>query len=353
MHILYISFDDLNRQGAWRVHTEAIVSRLSRRGHEVVLASPGRKPAWAPAHVPLPEGHGTKLSRAHAYFCASADAIRDYVRSRRPDLLYVRGAHYTTSPLVTDRPVVVEINGILEMEAPTCFRAWLARRAMRQYARRAARFITVTPQLAQWLRERYGVERVDVVPNGADVQKFRPHDLPGKGGVLFVGTFYPHHDVETIARAAAACRERPFVFVGDGPTRARAEAIAPHARFVGEVDHDRVPDFVAEADVCVYLLRSPYGASFGFSPIKLYEYMAGGRPVVVGSTQDDLVNMVNERGVGCAFRLVDQATDFARLDTAIRAVDPAMGARGRALAEREYNWDVAAARVEAILKGVA
>lgn len=351
MHILYISLDDLNRQGAWRVHVEAVVTRLSRRGHEVVLASPGRKPDWAPSHLPLPEGRGSRVGRIAAYFLGTRTVIREYVRGRRPDVLYVRGAHYTTSPLVDGPPIVVEINGILEAEAPTDFRAWLARRAMKRYARRASRFVVVTPQLARWMHTSYGVDRVDVVPNGADVERFRPTPAPGKGVVLFVGSFYPHHDVETIARAAALMRDATFVFVGDGPTRAKAEAIAPRAQFVGEVDHDRVPAYVAAADVCVYLLRSPYGPDFGFSPIKLYEYMAGGRPVAVGSTQEDLVTMVNERGVGRAFRLGD-GDDGARLIEAIRGVTPAMGARGRALAEREYNWERTVDRIEAILKGV-
>ena len=63
--------------------------------------------------------------------------------------------------------------------------------------------------------------------------------------------------------------------------RALAERVAPgRVTFIGQVDPPRVPALLRSADVLV-LPNTPGRASSAYtSPLKLFEYMASGRPIV-------------------------------------------------------------------------
>jgi glycosyltransferase involved in cell wall biosynthesis len=59
---------------------------------------------------------------------------------------------------------------------------------------------------------------------------------------------------------------------------ARAEGVAERVRFLGQLDHADIPALLAAGDVAL----APYPAilDFSFSPLKLYEYLAAGVPIV-------------------------------------------------------------------------
>src|SRR5262249_1694708 len=77
------------------------------------------------------------------------------------------------------------------------------------------------------------------------------------------------------------------LIVGDGPGRADLQALArelgmsERVRFLGAVPHAEVADYLAACD----LLCAPYEPvdAFYFSPLKLAEYLAVGRPVVASA----------------------------------------------------------------------
>lgn len=353
MRVLYLTFDDLSRPYAWSVHVRAIVEGLAARGHDVRLVCPR---AEAPGvQVPCAEMPPGRWGR----FVSSLPAFVRAARAHRSDVLYVRGIHLSLTPVfaaeLLGRPLVVEVNGRLEYEAPPGWRRTAVRWAHRATLAGTARVVTVSPVLKKGLEDDYGFpgRRIDVVPNGADVKRFRPSDrdearrrlgLPSdRPIVVCVASFYAHHGrrllEEAVARAGAL-----LVLVGGEPES------GPALKAVGPVPHERVPDYVAAADVCAYVLRAP-DRSFAFSPLKVYEYMAAGRAVAAAVDRPDLRDFVNGSGVGIATELDAQA-----LAGAIRALlaDPsrreAMGRRGRALAETDYTWDRAAGEVEAALR---
>jgi glycosyltransferase involved in cell wall biosynthesis len=341
MKVLYLTFDDLSKPYAWSVHVRAVVDGLAARGHEVRLVAP-------------PPGRLEHLARSLGTFVRAG-------REFGPDVVYVRGIHATVTPALAAarlaRPLVVEVNGLLEEEVEGWRRA-AVRAAHRFTLSRAARVVTVSPVLARALAERYGVPgaRLDVVPNGADVRLFRPGDRDGarrrlglpadRPVVLCVASFYPHHALEVLVPAAAAARAL-LVLVGGEPQTSDG------VLGVGPVPHERVPDYVAAADVCAYVLRAPH-RDFAFSPLKLYEYMAGGRAVAAATDREDLRAFVNENGVGVGVPL-----DGRALAEAIGRLlaDPGererMGRRGRELAESTYSWDRAVAQVEQALARAA
>jgi glycosyltransferase involved in cell wall biosynthesis len=105
--------------------------------------------------------------------------------------------------------------------------------------------------------------------------------------VTYLGNFHPWKGVEVLVRAIACAPGLQLTLVGGEPgARARIAALAGdlgvtnRVRLVGPVPPPQRWRYLAEASVCVLpLTRSVFGTSFT-SPLKLFEYMAAGRPIV-------------------------------------------------------------------------
>jgi glycosyltransferase involved in cell wall biosynthesis len=145
-------------------------------------------------------------------------------------------------------------------------------------------------------------ERIHVLPNAVDPVQFTPGAAPdavpahvrervrGRCVIGFVGSLKPWHGVETLFDAFARLLVRRcavhLVVVGDGPGRESLErlaadrGIAEEVTFAGAVAHGEVPAWLSIMDIAT----APYTPQpdFYFSPLKLFEYMAAGVPVVAG-----------------------------------------------------------------------
>lgn len=135
-----------------------------------------------------------------------------------------------------------------------------------------------------------GEERdVVLIPNAVDVSRYRlprkrPTDLPERSA-LYVGTLHEDRlDVELVLRTAdaAASVQGSVVLVGPSALAAsNAERLASHPAVVmlGPQPFAEVPAYLQHASV----LMVPHVVSAftdSLDPIKLYEYLAVGRPVV-------------------------------------------------------------------------
>lgn len=136
--------------------------------------------------------------------------------------------------------------------------------------------------------------RLRVVPNGVEVARFSqapPAALPfGPQAFVigFAGLFYPWHGVRYLAEAfPIVLRQRPaarLLLIGDGEDAAvvasilERHGIRNEAVLTGLVPREAVPGYLAAASVLV----SPHSRNDDFigSPIKLWEYMASGVPIV-------------------------------------------------------------------------
>jgi glycosyltransferase involved in cell wall biosynthesis len=235
-------------------------------------------------------------------------AGRREIETWRPDLVYERYALTAVAGAALARylrvPLVLEVNAPLADEE-RAFRGlrlgWLARRIEGWLLRRADVVVVVSWALhAHALRLGVRHERIRVLPNAVDPGRFHAgHDghevrrrlgLDGAFVVGFCGSLKRWHGVHHLIAAAAevdAARELRILIVGDGPERDRlirqAEdlGLGERVRFSGAVPHDAVPAHLAACD----LLAAPYEPSDGFyfSPLKLAEYLAVGRPVVASA----------------------------------------------------------------------
>lgn len=350
MKVLYLTFDDLTIPYAWSVHVREVVNGLAARGHQVRLVCPaGRAPGVKADCDPLPPGKFQHWGGSLKTFVTSGKAFD-------PDVVYVRGIHGTVTPALAagrlERPLVVEVNGLLEDEVKGWRRA-VVRKSHRFTLKRAAGVVTVSPLLKAALAERYGYPagQIDVVPNGVDPDRFKPGDpkaaraklgLPqNRPIVVCVGGFFTHHAVDFLI-AAAAKAGALLVLVGkEGPS-------GGDILHAGKVPHEQVPDYIVAADVCAYVLRAPH-RQFGFSPLKLFEYMACGKFIVAATDQEEIRTFINTERIGVATDLkVDDFASAMSFTLRSRILGEA-NLEARALVERRFTWARSAEGVERAL----
>jgi glycosyltransferase involved in cell wall biosynthesis len=112
-------------------------------------------------------------------------------------------------------------------------------------------------------------------------------------------------DLNLIDELAASRPNWSFVFigphVGEEPLR-EITARRPNVVALGPVDYSRLPSYVAAFDVCI-LPNRINAHTAGNDPIKLYDYLAAGKPIVSTQTSgaDKLGDMVTIADSGPPF----------------------------------------------------
>jgi glycosyltransferase involved in cell wall biosynthesis len=260
--------------------------------------------------------------------------------------------------------------GLLEVNAPLIFeqaehRTLVDRIAAELVAERvfgaATALLAVSAEVAAYLQQSRATRgRIHVVPNGVDPNRFPPnltpicHGPPGSFTVGFVGTLKPWHGLTTLVEAFALLQRDStnarLLVVGDGPERSRLEAdlaqrgLRDSALFTGAVAPHMVPGLLASMDVAV----APYPklTNFYFSPLKVYEYMAAGLPIVA-SRVGQLVELLRHEETGLLYPPGDApalaaALQRLRTDGALRK---RLGSAARAIAFQKHTWAAVARRI--------
>jgi len=328
MRIAYITADPgvpvFGKKGC-SIHVQEVLRAMGRRGTRIDLfatnCSSGREQAesgeltqatasqlavtelGAVRLHPLPPAPKGDLALREQKCIDANEQISRALQSEGPfDLVYERyslwsfaGMEYARS---TATPGLLEVNAPL-IEEQAEHRGLVdqasARLISERVFRAATALIAVSDEVAEHL-EAFPATRgkVRVVPNGVNPDRFPPGIralLPAEPGTFtvgFVGTMKPWHGLPTLLEAFARfVRRHPesrLLLVGDGAARAKLEeqasalGLAQRAHFTGPVSPGEVPGLLASMDVGV----APYPAlrNFYFSPLKVYEYMAAGLPVV-------------------------------------------------------------------------
>jgi glycosyltransferase involved in cell wall biosynthesis len=131
--------------------------------------------------------------------------------------------------------------------------------------------------------------------------------------------------------------------VGEGLERewcariARELGLADTVVFTGSVPHEQVPQYVAAMDVATV----PYGKldQFYFSPMKLFEYMAAGRPTVAASL-GQIAEVVDHGRDGWLYEPGNAQSLAQGIDTILYnpTLGADMGAAARAKVLANHTW---------------
>lgn len=404
MKILYLCPDlgipVLGRKGA-AVHVRGLASAFVRAGHTVVLAAPclTKSPWENPASLDVPLLQLTSGAETEEVILAlkafngllgventlpgelrrilyNQDLHRQLKRRFEkdpPDFIYERASLYATAGVSLANelnvPLIIELNAPLALEQ-SAYRSTglgeLAAQAERWSLSRADVVLAVSAPLRDYVVSMgVGPERVQVIPNGVDHMIFKPAPPdPGvkarwslnNGPVLgFVGGLRPWHDVMVLptllARLVPRHPDLRLVIAGDGPLRGelerslREQGLIKKVVFTGLVPHEEIADLIRQFDVAL----APYSQLdhfFYYSPLKIFEYMACGIPMVAAGlgqisevVQDGLTGLLYPPG---SLDRLTEACERLLTDLELRKK---MGEAAAKEVERCYTWDHNARRV--------
>lgn len=184
-----------------------------------------------------------------------------------------------------------------------------------------------------------GAKRVLRVPNGIDASRFEgelppePAEYAGWRGpiAVYVGAMAEWVDLSLVEACARSRPDVLFALVGPGPDDAAGFPELANVHFLGRRPPETIPAYLRNADVGLIPFRSPRLESLisRVNPLKLYEYLAAGLPVV--STR-----WAELEGLASPARLCATTDEFvAALDGAIAV--PGDPEHLRAFA-READW---------------
>lgn len=406
MNVLYICADwgiPIRGFKGASVHVREFVNTLSRGGHPVLLlcanageGNPnphGRMVELAP--LPSAEKRAREAARLKVAFdssdvamCRELDKLSyDSEFSARaltevreagftPNVVYERYSLFQASGAKIARtfevPYIVEVNAplIVEQEHHRVLRLKaLAREMQSRCFRDADHLVTVSEALKEYIQsEGIAGHRVSCLANGVDTRRFHPDTDPapiraryalGMQPVIgFVGSLKPWHGMDFLLDAMSLLRKRQLehrlLIVGDGPglehtrERVRNEALDEHVLLAGKVAHEEIPGYLAAMDLTV----APYSAEQGFyfSPLKVLESLAAGRPVVAPRL-GQLNELIDHGVTGLLYEPGDLDAFVGSVhsllsDSSRRTV---MGANARRHAVTSLSWDSVVGRAVKIM----
>ena len=255
-------------------------------------------------------------------------------------------------------PVIYDMQSSLpeHLARHAFFRAWPARTIVQrceEWLLRRADWVVGSAGLAARVRELAPTTRVrewrfaalgpQTSPDSVAARRRELQIPSGAPVVLYSGTFEPYQGIPDLIAAIptvlASCPAAVFVLVG--ASGAAGEAVRRQTadlekqgavRFVERQPRDRIPSYLAIADVLV----SPR-LEGGNLPLKIFDYLATGRPIVATDVLSHRAVLTDERAVlvkptadALARGITDVLTDAERARR--------LGAAARAYADHEFAW---------------
>ena len=389
MRIAYFADVRFPLERANGIQTMETCHALACRGHVVDLIV--RPDTHAPARDPfayygLAPDRGLTIERAPVAGPSAARrigylafAIGRSVGRARTDLLMTRDLGVASALLGLPRavrpPLVYESHGyapdvaaalpdlVATATSPSSRKLErLARREARVW-QRAGGYVTITSGLRAELERRFGTRpRIAVVPDG--VRSAGPigesSRTPGRV-VGYAGHLYAWKGVDVLLEALVRLPDVQGLIVGGHqaePDLARMTSLAERLglsgriTFTGLVEPRRVAGLLTQADVLVLPNHASAISTRFTSPLKLFEYMAAGRPIVAS----DLPSIREVLTDGSNALLIPPGDAGALADAIARLLaDPELAATLARAAKGEvpaYSWERRAERLEALFADV-
>ena len=352
-----------SRVGGHNAHIFGVVRALRASGRKVVFVAEDSDPYLeeSGAELHLLPVRKTSWPARLAWSRRLVDQVAGAVADEQPSFCYMRysGGFSIWMPRLRRRlrgvPWIVEVNSFQAQR----------HRWMRPIERRALGcpdlLVCVSESVRQSLLSRLSPDLADkilVVPNAVDVERFDPRPAPDRseGGLRlgFTGLLKPDYGLEVLVPAFCQIRARhpdsTLHVYGDGPylpaltEQARGE---PGVHLHGARPFREMPGILESLDILLYTTSPHYAYQ---SPTKMYEYMAAARPIVAARTPQT-VDLLGADERGLLYEIGDAPGLAAGVERLIQDPDRAkrLALAAREEVARNHTWHN---RVERILAAV-
>lgn len=126
---------------------------------------------------------------------------------------------------------------------------------------------------------------IHVIHNGIKKEWFDLHSRTSPSYICYTGSLYAWKGVDTVIAAMRYLPGEKLLIVGGGSrldelkSLAAREGVSDRVVFAGPVPHSAIPHYLSQAKITI-LPNVPDGPTEFSSPLKLFEYMASGIPIV-------------------------------------------------------------------------
>jgi len=403
MHVAYIHQHFATRKSASGTRSYELSQCLIRAGHRVSMicgfSDATRDLATGAERVERSDVDGIDVHcitedysnsmgfyRRIQSFLNFAGTARKVVAGLDADIVYA-----TSTPLTVGIPGV---RGARKLKAPFVFEVrdlwpelpiamgvvknplliFAARRLERWIYRNARHIVALSPGMKDGIAATgYPADEITMIPNSCDLDLFAPSNEPldderfgppADFRLVFCGAHGLANGLDAVLDAAAEIKRRGvrglrFVFIGLGRerdrlmTRARDEGTDGLTTWIPFIPKTELARVLPRLDVGMMILKNVPQFYYGTSPNKFFDYIASGIPVL-NNYPGWVADMIDENRCGV---VVPPEDPKAFADAAIRLMEDRpgcrdMGARGRALAERDFDRIHLGARLVEVLERV-
>lgn len=209
--------------------------------------------------------------------------------------------------------------------------------------------------------KRHGAEcEIEIIPNGVSLEKFKSlkSRFPGSDSKIVITTsrLVYKNGIDTLIRALAVIESENIrlQILGSGPEEENLKNLAKNlnignrVEFLGHVDPEEIPAYLAKADIFARASRSEgLGSSF-------LEAMAAGLPII-GTNIGGIPDFLKDGETGL-FAEVDNHKDLAEKITILfkdEKLRSRIAKKGETLVKENYSWDGIAGRMNRIFKKIS
>jgi len=342
------------------VHGYNLVRALKKRGHAILSCLGDGDPECI--HYARSRAGAIRLAR-------SADVL--YIRiAGRPVHSYLERATLLKILRPFSLPIVWEVNAPVE-ELQGSYPPGRERDAMikRENLKRKALAhlvdvgVGVSEVLKRYISDVLGIKKSYSIPNGSDPALFDPghaaetvlNRLQGTFKVFWMGNAEtPWQGIELMLEVARKMekRDRSVLFILVTGASLVPLPVLSNVLILRQMSYDDLPNYLAAADACLCLYKPYDWLSYGFygSSLKLFDYMAAGKPVIA-SDMGQLSKVIRHGVNGLLVpNDIDEITESLLMLKADREIGARLGMQARDDVIHYYNWDRVAQETEAALE---
>ena len=214
-------------------------------------------------------------------------------------------------------------------------------------------------------------EKITLLPNAVDVDKFTPRErnekieqkfgLNGMTTIGYIGSFTDYEGLDYLLKAGAALNEKhkgkfKILMIGDGVVLDSLKNLSRELKldnvvhFTGRIEHNDVLDYYSVIDVAVYPRKGTKVCEI-VSPLKPLEAMAMEKTVIASNVKA-LSEMVknNETGLLHEKDNIDDLTKLLEKCLKDKKLTKSLGINARKWVTKNRNWDTVSEKVSNLYK---
>lgn len=305
--------------------------------------------------------------------------IKKIIKNEKIDLIYMNRAlpyvcfsvflakHFRKTPLIYDWD---DIEGLFGFSSSwkLPLKSQLITTALEVIYPRISNVTVVASHFIYDFAKSIGIteDRLFYAPSVVDTDEFNPaisgssirkkYGINNEPLILYVGNLESGSGVmldnliKTMRLIVKEIPDAKMLIVGDGDTikigndhgllrvLAKRYNIVDNIIFTGNRSHQEIPYFIAASDVCIALF--PVNViTMAKSPVKIYEYMACGKPIVARAVGE--VNNIFQDGKSGILTYSDDVKEYADKICNIltdKKLAEKIGKNARKAVEEKYNW---------------